>query len=198
MLELAGKVSDDISEGQEKIGIRASNIIDDPPVAPMGFTYCKSIQIHEDVKLPAIETAGCTCIGACVDPRICACAKLNHNAFPYVDIDGKGYLIRAKSVVYECGPNCKCGPACINRTSQHGLRKVENGPEFCIDAGTMGGVARFINHSCAPNIFVQCVLSSHHDLKLARAMLFASDNIPPLQELTYDYAYVLDSVVDAK
>ncbi|KAF5735864.1 histone-lysine N-methyltransferase H3 lysine-9 specific SUVH4 isoform X1 [Tripterygium wilfordii] len=29
---------------------------------------------------------------------------------------------------------------------------------------------------------------------MARVMLFAADNIPPLQELTYDYGYALDSV----
>lgn len=68
-------------------------------------------------------------------------------------------------------------------------------PEFCIDAGRVGGVARFINHSCEPNLFVQCVLSSHHDIKVAKVMLFAADTIPPLQELCYDYGYALDSVV---
>ncbi len=25
-------------------------------------------------------------------------------------------------VVYECGPNCSCGPECVNRTSQNGLQ----------------------------------------------------------------------------
>lgn len=74
-------------------------------------------------------------------------------------------------------------------------QKSESVPEFCIDAGSTGNVARFINHSCEPNLFVQCVLSSHHDAKLARVMLFAADNIPPLQELTYDYGYTLDSVM---
>lgn len=60
-------------------------------------------------------------------------------------------------------------------------QRSESVPEFCIDAGSVGNVARFINHSCGPNLFVQCVLSSHHDIKLARIMLFAADNIPPLQ-----------------
>ncbi|CAN8236508.1 unnamed protein product [Cochlearia groenlandica] len=73
-------------------------------------------------------------------------------------------------------------------------QKSEDVPEFCIDAGSKGNVARFINHSCEPNLFVQCVLSSHQDLRLARVVLFAADNIPPLQELTYDYGYTLDSV----
>nr|GFB32680.1 histone-lysine N-methyltransferase, H3 lysine-9 specific SUVH4-like [Tanacetum cinerariifolium] len=72
----------------------------------------------------------------------------------------------------------------------------ESDPEFCIDARSIGNVARFINHSCDPNLFVQCVVSSHHDIKLARIVLVAAENIPPKQELTYDYGYALDSVGD--
>ncbi|KAF5181504.1 Histone-lysine N-methyltransferase, H3 lysine-9 specific SUVH4 [Thalictrum thalictroides] len=240
----------------------------------------KSIQVAKGVTLPT-PTGGCNCKGACIDPRICACAQLNGSDFPYVSKDG-GRLIEAKAVVFECGPKCGCGPGCVNRTSQHGLKyrlevfrtpkkgwavrswdfipsgapiceytgklmrtndldnvsgnefifeidclqtmkgldgrerrpgvlplptsshqegfddkKTESSAEYCIDAGTTGGVARFINHSCEPNLFVQCVLSSHHDIKLARILLFAADNIPPLQELTYDYGYVLDSVTHA-
>lgn len=60
----------------------------------------------------------------------------------------------------------------------------DNGPEFCIDAGTIGNVARYINHSCQPNLFVQCVLSTHHDITQARIILFAADNIPPLKVLS--------------
>ena len=33
-----------------------------------------------------------------------------------------GRLIEAKDVVFECGPKCGCGPGCVNRTSQRGLR----------------------------------------------------------------------------
>lgn len=58
---------------------------------------------------------------------------------------------------------------------------IDDTPEYCIDAGSTGGVARFVNHSCEPNLFVQCVLSSHHDLKLARVVLFAAENIAPSQ-----------------
>lgn len=31
-------------------------------------------------------------------------------------------LIEAMDVVFECGPNCGCGPECVNRTSQRGLK----------------------------------------------------------------------------
>ncbi|XP_065850521.1 histone-lysine N-methyltransferase, H3 lysine-9 specific SUVH4-like [Euphorbia lathyris] len=270
--EIRGLVCEDISFGEEKFPIPATNLVDDPPVAPPpGFTYCKSLQIAENIKLP-VSANGCKCKGDCVNPRKCSCAKLNGSDFPYVLKDG-GRLIEAKGIVFECGPNCGCGPDCVNRTSQREMkfrlevfrtpkkgwavrswdfipsgspiceylgvlmrindvdnvvennyifeidclqtmkgiggreRRIgnvnidggddsgsENAPEFCIDAGTMGNIARFINHSCEPNLFVQCVLSSHRDLGLARVMLFAADNIPPLQELTYDYGYILNSV----
>lgn len=54
-------------------------------------------------------------------------------------------------------------------------------PEYCIDASSIGNFARFINHSCQPNLFVQCILSSHNDVKLAKVTLFAADTILPLQ-----------------
>lgn len=31
-------------------------------------------------------------------------------------------LIEPRDVVFECGPNCGCGPECVNRTSQKRLR----------------------------------------------------------------------------
>lgn len=68
----------------------------------------------------------------------------------------------------------------VDQMHKHDDQKFEV-PEFCIDAGSVGNIARFINHSCEPNLFVQCVLSSHQDIKLARVVLFAADNIPPLQ-----------------
>ncbi|KAI3720475.1 hypothetical protein L6452_21393 [Arctium lappa] len=270
----------DIAEGQEDVYIPAINTIDDTTIT--GFTYTKYNQVASNLNLPP-TAGGCECKGYCTNPRTCACARLNGFDFPYVRSNG-GRLIEPKDVVFECGPNCGCGPSCINRISQRGMKYqlevfrtsnrgwavktkdfipsgapvceyigelrrtneldnvaendyifeidcwqtmkgiggrerrlgdvsesvgneleradekgLESMPEaeFCIDAGRVGNVARFINHSCDPNLFVQCVLSSYHDLKLARVVLFASDNIPPMQELTYDYGYELDSVVDS-
>ncbi|RZC91601.1 hypothetical protein C5167_027665 [Papaver somniferum] len=272
--DIRGLVDKDISEGKENIPIPATNLVDDPPVAPTSVTYITTAQVSASVKFPANALLGCKCKGACIDPRVCACAKLNGSEFPYVSKDG-GRLIEAKDIVYECGPSCGCGPGCVNKTSQRGLKyrlevyrtpkkgwgvrswdfipsgafvceyigvikrtdevhdpenfyifdidclqtmkgldgrkrrqgdvsispsafidKADDEVSYCIDAGSIGNIMRYINHSCAPNLFVQCVLSEHHDVKLARIVLFAADNIPPLQELSYDYGYAKDSVVD--
>ncbi|XP_031255904.1 histone-lysine N-methyltransferase, H3 lysine-9 specific SUVH4 isoform X2 [Pistacia vera] len=119
MSEIRGLVCEDITGGQENFPIPATNLVDDPPVAPTGFTYCKTLQVAKNVKLPA-SVIGCNCKGSCENSRICSCAKLNGSDFPYVRRDG-GRLIEAKDVVFECGPNCGCGLDCINRTSQKGL-----------------------------------------------------------------------------
>jgi euchromatic histone-lysine N-methyltransferase len=73
---------------------------------------------------------------------------------------------------------------------------VREQPQYVIDASKYGGVARFINHSCKPNLFVQCVLYDDCNLDLPHVMLFAAAAIRPFQELTYDYGYALDSVFD--
>lgn len=75
---------------------------------------------------------------------------------------------------------------CANKNDNDDTTK--NVPEFCIDAGSLGNVARFINHSCKPNLFVQCVLSSYNDIRLARIVLFASENISPYQVIKESYS----------
>ncbi|GAV79762.1 LOW QUALITY PROTEIN: SET domain-containing protein/YDG_SRA domain-containing protein/Pre-SET domain-containing protein, partial [Cephalotus follicularis] len=73
---------------------------------------------------------------------------------------------------------------------------VENGG-FTIDAARFGNVGRFINHSCSPNLYAQNVLYDHQDKRIPHIMLFAAENIPPLQELTYHYNYMIDQVRDS-
>ncbi|XP_020540832.1 histone-lysine N-methyltransferase, H3 lysine-9 specific SUVH5 [Jatropha curcas] len=58
-----------------------------------------------------------------------------------------------------------------------------------IDAAQYGNVARFINHSCSPNLHVQKVIYDDHEMP--HLMLFANKDIPAWKELTYDYKYRL-------
>lgn len=84
----------------------------------------------------------------------------------------------------------------VNEVASDVACPVSDGADYVIDARKHGNVARFINHSCEPNLFVQCVLYDHHDLRFPHIMLFANSNIPPLRELSYDYGYELDSVLE--
>jgi histone-lysine N-methyltransferase SETMAR len=54
----------------------------------------------------------------------------------------------------------------------------------CIDARDYGNMARFINHSCEPNLIV---LPWRIDNVIPHAVLFAIRDINPMEELSYDY-----------
>ena len=81
--------------------------------------------------------------------------------------------------------------------AQSGSREVVEDGGFTIDAAQYGNVGRFINHSCSPNLYAQNVLYDHDDKRIPHIMLFAAENIPPLQELTYHYNYTIDQVHDS-
>ncbi|RCV20875.1 hypothetical protein SETIT_4G093300v2 [Setaria italica] len=56
-----------------------------------------------------------------------------------------------------------------------------------ISAKRTGNVARFMNHSCSPNVFWQPVLYNHGNEGYPHIAFFAIKHIPPMTELTYDY-----------
>eukprot|EP01018_Ginkgo_biloba_P018282 Gb_25369 [translate_table: standard] len=65
-----------------------------------------------------------------------------------------------------------------------------------VDASKMGNVSRFINHSCSPNVFIQFILHDHQDTRFSHIVFFATENIPPLTELTFDYGTNVPRVGD--
>lgn len=62
---------------------------------------------------------------------------------------------------------------------------------YVIDATKYGNVARFINHSCSPNLVNYQVLVESMDCQLAHIGLYASRDIAFGEELAYDYRYKL-------
>ncbi|KAM0030311.1 putative [histone H3]-lysine(4) N-trimethyltransferase chromatin remodeling SET family [Helianthus debilis subsp. tardiflorus] len=249
----------DISDGKEKFPICAINTIDDEK--PPAFTYITKIMYPDWYK--PIPPEGCDCVGRCSEKK-CPCAFKNGGEIPY---NRNGAIVESKTLVYECGPLCKCPPSCYNRVTQHGMKihleifktesrgwgvrslssissgsficeyvgelleeseaeerkgkdeylfdigqnyndcslnpdtnpvKIANtGDGFTIDAANYGNIGRFINHSCSPNLYAQNVLYDEDDKRMPHIMLFATENIPPLQELTYHYNYAVDEVHDA-
>ncbi|ONH94527.1 hypothetical protein PRUPE_7G021100 [Prunus persica] len=59
-----------------------------------------------------------------------------------------------------------------------------------ISANTAGNVARFMNHSCSPNVFWQPVLRENKNESDLHIAFYAVGHIPPMTELTYDYGLV--------
>ncbi|WCJ25772.1 Histone-lysine N-methyltransferase H3 lysine-9 specific SUVH5 [Euphorbia peplus] len=262
-----GVCTDDISKGKEVIPICAINTVDEEK--PPQFKYVTRVR-YPNGFIPT-PPRGCDCTKECSENGKCACVAKNGGLI----YNRSGAIVEAKSLVYECGPSCKCPPSCYNKVSQHGIRfqleifktesrgwgvrslnsispgsficeyvgelledkeaeerkgndeylfdigtsYTENStwdgfsnlvPEthqsygdmlgessFTIDAANYGNVGRFINHSCSPNLYAQNVLYDHEDKRVPHIMFFAADNIPPLQELTYDYNYKIDEVHDS-
>ncbi|XP_027341757.1 histone-lysine N-methyltransferase, H3 lysine-9 specific SUVH1-like [Abrus precatorius] len=58
-----------------------------------------------------------------------------------------------------------------------------------ISAKNVGNVARFMNHSCSPNVFWQPVIYEENNQSYLHVAFFALRHIPPMKELTYDYGF---------
>uniref|UniRef100_A0A2N9HJD0 SET domain-containing protein n=1 Tax=Fagus sylvatica TaxID=28930 RepID=A0A2N9HJD0_FAGSY len=194
----------DISRGKEKMPIRVVNAIDDERPPFFHYTTNKIYPKFNKLYIPS----GCDCTDGCLDSNKCSCAMKNGGEISY---NSNGQIVKKKSIVYECGPSCKCSSSCTNRVSQLGVRfKLEifrtqfkgwgvrtrsyipSGSFICeymgevptTDATQYGNVGRFINHSCSPNLFAQKVLYDHDDKRFPHIMLFATKDIPASRELT--------------
>ncbi|KAK1805370.1 hypothetical protein P4O66_019680 [Electrophorus voltai] len=80
---------------------------------------------------------------------------------------------------------------CVKNT-----RSLFSGEKACylINAKQEGNIARYINHSCSPNLFVQNVFVDTHDLRFPWVAFFTSKRIKAGTELTWDYSYEVGSV----
>ncbi|MBA0631320.1 hypothetical protein Godav_000203 [Gossypium davidsonii] len=56
-----------------------------------------------------------------------------------------------------------------------------------ISSKNSGNIARFMNHSCSPNVFWQPIMYEHNNEAFLHIAFFAKKHIPPMTELTYDY-----------
>uniref|UniRef100_A0A2P2IMF6 Histone-lysine N-methyltransferase H3 lysine-9 specific SUVH6-like n=1 Tax=Rhizophora mucronata TaxID=61149 RepID=A0A2P2IMF6_RHIMU len=104
--------------------------------------------------------------------------------------------------LFDIGHNCNDkvlwdGLSALMPVAQSSSCEVVQDGSFTIDAARCGNVGRFINHSCSPNLYAQNVLYDHEDERMPHIMLFSAENIPPLQELTYHYNYMIDQVLDS-
>ncbi|XP_062867037.1 histone-lysine N-methyltransferase SETDB1-A isoform X2 [Trichomycterus rosablanca] len=75
-------------------------------------------------------------------------------------------------------------------------RSLFDGEKGCylVDAKQEGNLARYINHSCSPNMFVQNVFVDTHDMRFPWVSFFTNKRIRAGTELTWDYGYEVGSV----
>uniref|UniRef100_A0A453G1R5 SET domain-containing protein n=1 Tax=Aegilops tauschii subsp. strangulata TaxID=200361 RepID=A0A453G1R5_AEGTS len=75
----------------------------------------------------------------------------------------------------------------LGESSPSDLKEPSKQLPIVISAKRTGNIARFMNHSCSPNVFWQPVLYDHGDEGYPHIAFFALKHIPPMTELTYDY-----------
>lgn len=78
-------------------------------------------------------------------------------------------------------------PELLGEPSLSDLNESSKQLPLIISAKRTGNIARFMNHSCSPNVFWQPVLYDHGDEGYPHIAFFAIKHIPPMTELTYDY-----------
>ncbi|RDS84593.1 SET domain-containing protein [Dyella monticola] len=64
--------------------------------------------------------------------------------------------------------------------------------DYIIDANRKGNIARWINHSCAPNCAAFVLENDTGNPRKDRVVIEAKRNIKAGEELTYDYGIVLE------
>ncbi|GMH29440.1 hypothetical protein Nepgr_031283 [Nepenthes gracilis] len=65
-----------------------------------------------------------------------------------------------------------------------------------VNSKYIGNVARFMNHSCSPNVFWQPVLRGNNNEGSFHIAFFAIKHISPMSELTYDYGKIQPDTAD--
>lgn len=68
------------------------------------------------------------------------------------------------------------------------------GPPLEVDGEFISGPTRFINHSCEPNLRIFARVGDHADKHIHDLALFAIEDIPKGDELTFDYVNGLDDM----
>ncbi|KAF8111301.1 hypothetical protein N665_0076s0281 [Sinapis alba] len=85
-------------------------------------------------------------------------------------------------------------PALVDEDPSDEIPEEFNLPSpFMINAKSFGNVARFMNHSCSPNVMWQPVICEGSGESVVHIAFFAIRHIPPMAELTCDYGVSLTS-----
>ncbi|XP_010488780.1 PREDICTED: putative inactive histone-lysine N-methyltransferase family member SUVH10 [Camelina sativa] len=97
----------------------------------------------------------------------------------------KHAVVNIQPMVDRC--TCRQG-SCASRSGNCAFSEaIRVNLSLVISAKKSGNVARFMNHSCSPNVFWQPIAREQNGLWCMYIGFFAMKHIPPLTELRYDY-----------
>nr|DBA32568.1 TPA: hypothetical protein GDO54_000350 [Pyxicephalus adspersus] len=106
--------------------------------------------------------------------------------------DEAGYLSDNSTLSVQSSESVIPKYACKQKAA---LQHPESEESICVlDASKEGNVARFLNHSCSPNLFVQPVFVETHLKKFPWVAFFTKSHIKAGTELTWNYKYNIGSI----
>ncbi|KFD67892.1 hypothetical protein M514_10385 [Trichuris suis] len=165
-----------------------------------GDNYANGLLV--DFDKPVVECGlNCACLNGSCPNRVVQCG-ISLPLRVFETTSEKGFGLRCLTPIVRGQFVCNYEGEAIGKTqAKHHLASLEAGsPNFlfvlrehtsdgdvivtCIDPTRRGNLARFLNHSCAPNLTVVPV---RYTRPLARLALFANRNIAPMEELNYSY-----------
>jgi len=79
-----------------------------------------------------------------------------------------------------------------SRTYQFLMDGCGTSAAFLVDAANFGNEARFVNHSCSPNLIVRPIFADRYDYRYHRLAFFSKRDIDAGAELTIDYSATTD------
>ncbi|CAA7023928.1 unnamed protein product [Microthlaspi erraticum] len=146
------------------------------------FAICKNKMIHTGLKfsLEVFKTMDCGWGLRSWDP-IRAGSFICQYAGEIIEKAGEedGYVFDTSRVYKPFEWNYE--PELIGRdASEKVLERIDGLPAFVISAKESGNVARFINHSCSPNVFWQTIAREEKGVWCLYIGFFAMKHIPPL------------------
>ncbi|PQE23301.1 Histone-lysine N-methyltransferase protein [Rutstroemia sp. NJR-2017a BBW] len=77
-------------------------------------------------------------------------------------------------------------------TDRDSLGETLRGGPYVIDDEFFSGPSRFFNHSCEPNMRIFARVGDYSEKNLHDLAFFATEDIRPMTELTFDYVYGTD------
>ncbi|KAI5430548.1 hypothetical protein KIW84_034940 [Lathyrus oleraceus] len=165
---------EDISHGKEDFHIPMINCVDSEGVPNFRYvTQMVNLERYKPKKYSPLKgNVGCECVGNCSDSDQCSCAMKNRGKFLF---NRNGIVEETKKdMIYECGHFCEI------IEDEQAVKMIDN-YEYLFNIGST-------NHK--DGVFT--IDAS----KIPHIMLFAAEDIPQKTELTYNYNYKIDQVVD--
>uniref|UniRef100_A0A915D3T8 SET domain-containing protein n=1 Tax=Ditylenchus dipsaci TaxID=166011 RepID=A0A915D3T8_9BILA len=194
---------DDLSNGVESVPVKAVNQYTFEKIAP--FKYMKTTRIDPSCEQYFQDNQGCKCV-ECDEGSCCACCQagsIGGGKYEYLKMCDKStcscppekcknrdkeyganeFQLNAALEVFFVSPKRKDKESMGDSVY---IFRMNFGPNsFAVDAGPSGNVARFINHSCEPNLDAPMIL--HGQKMFPRLCFFSMREIPAGEELTIDY-----------